>query len=289
MGKLMCFFCSLAVVDIFNYLAWVVSQCCGNKPQLIISCRVSYYMIIRRNTKEYKTIRNAVQRLESKSSRRKRIKLYLVKPGQRLKDRILLGGKQDPEGLFFDLNYTKLIESFEDRERTLHKSEEENNFYFFTSVRQKDFPETIFEIDPKTLRDLEKELPAKINPPAKGSESINIKKDKDKKREQTIKKEAAAREKDLRRLQKKFRTKRLIGFTELDKIWFPKSSLKKGDILSYYSDSRIEESIKYFAMGRLHSLKLGEEQFYHSLERVPIQIKNKLPDWLSKKQIYAIT
>lgn len=212
-------------------------------------------MLIRKNTKAFKTILQLVNECQDRPDREKLIRLYITRAGQSLKDRISIEGIQDQAGLFYEMNYQAVLNNLKSSGHQLHQSDEITGIYFFNSTANKEWDETPFEFDEAIKKEFGSlpELPAlrkkgraekfRFPAPITKKESAPLKKKK------IAKPPTAITTVDNGPRQPAFKLKHKIHFTSLDKVIFRQPQVNKQDVLNYYD--KIAEYILPYLKDRL--------------------------------------
>jgi DNA ligase D-like protein (predicted polymerase) len=214
-------------------------------------------MLIRKNTKAFKTILEIVSSCQSRPDREKLIRLYVTKAGHSIKDRISVEGIQGEAGLFYEMNYQAVLNNLRSSNHQLNQSDDTPGLYFFHSTSNKVWDETPFEFDEAIKKEFASlpELPAvrkkeKIEKfvlptPGTTTESKPSKKEKGAaKKHAPTKAESkkATPEKKAHMVviksprQPDYDLKKEIFFTDLDRVIFRHPSLSKKDVLDYYNE-----------------------------------------------------
>lgn len=249
-------------------------------------------MLIRKNTKAYKTIVAIISDCQNRADRERLIRLYITKAGHSVNDRISVEGIQGEAGLFYEMNYQAVLNNLKSSNHQLHQSDEIPGLYFFHSTPNKAWDETPFEFD-ETVRDEFASLPelplvrkkekaqkfvlpvAKIKTESK-AEAKPGKKEAAKK---TDKAPVVQRE-DTKQPAYKLRHK--IHFTDLDKIAFRQPHLTRKDVLDYYN--KISEHLLPYLKDRPQLIRLHGDGAgnpgYSDAEALAQDGKLELPDWL---------
>jgi DNA ligase D-like protein (predicted polymerase) len=221
-------------------------------------------MLIRKNTKAFKSILEIVTACQTRADREKLVRLYITKAGHTVGDRISVEGIQSESNLFYEMNYQTVLNSLTSSHHQLHSSEEIPGLYFFRSTTNKTWDETPFEFDPAIENEFASvpELPVtrkkekaqkfslptamvKSTPPSndklKGDGSRSEKKivTSEKKTVTSVKKEeTVAPKKETTKTKKpirhNYKLRHEIEFTDLTKILFRQANLDKKAILDYY-------------------------------------------------------
>ena len=122
---------------------------------VMITDPLSYYiyfstsipMLIRKNTKAFKTILEIISACREKPDREKLIRLYVTKAGDTIKDRISVEAIEGGAGVFYEMGYQAVVGNLKSSNHQLHQSDEIPGVYFFHSSSNKVWDETPFEFD----------------------------------------------------------------------------------------------------------------------------------------------
>lgn len=103
---------------------------------------------VKRNSREFKDIKDIFDDYEHDPSRKKAIKLYSIKPYEKLEEVVLLNDLKKEASTIYHLNYLSIIDYLRDRSRKLFREKERPFYYFKTSAKSKwiEFP---FELSGK--------------------------------------------------------------------------------------------------------------------------------------------
>lgn len=162
-------------------------------------------MQIARNTKEFKKIKELMDEIAEKRSRKPHVKLFIVKPGRSLKERIAIDSLGKDSSLFFEMNFEMVMEFLRNYDYHLHRSEEEE-LYFFRRANAEDWDQNPFQFSAaltKKLRPFLKDAPEQDKTKAfelkvvhrrevpTGKKKVSVKKKATKKLKTTTKKASA--------------------------------------------------------------------------------------------------
>src|SRR4026207_2273784 len=104
-------------------------------------------MLIRKNTKAFKTILEIITSCQTRADREKLIRLYITRAGHTIKDRINVEGIQGDSAVFYEMNYQAVLTYLQSSNHQLHQSEDIPGIYFFRSTSNKVWDEMPFEFD----------------------------------------------------------------------------------------------------------------------------------------------
>jgi bifunctional non-homologous end joining protein LigD len=254
-------------------------------------------MIIRRNTKAFKTIVEIVASCETRGDREKLIRVFITKAGHTVKDRINVEGIQGDTAVFYDLNYAAVLTNLNSTGHQLHQSDDEPGIYFFHSSSNKAWDENPFEFDTRvaevfaSLSDLpntrKREKPVKVESLPKRKAEPLKKEAAEKHKKDGKKKEPAVQEEPAPR-QPSYKIDRKIIFTELDKVVMRQPNLTKRNILDYYN-KMAEYMLPYLKdrpqVIRLHADR-GLAKDYADAQTLAQEGLVEMPEWI---QTAAVT
>jgi DNA ligase D-like protein (predicted polymerase) len=244
-------------------------------------------MLIRKNTKAFKTILEIVSACQGRADREKFIRLYITRAGHSIKDRISVEGIQGDAALFYEMNYQSVLNNLQSSSHQLNASDEIPGIYFFHSSSNKVWDETPFEFDESIKKEFsslpelpvvrKKEKPEKfVFPTGKSTAESTEKKGK----AQPKKAVAIVAEKGPR--QPSYKLKHKIHFTDLEKIVFRDPQVTKQDILDYYN--KIAEYILPYLKDRPLWTRLQSGKGQAPVELSADELFNEntvqLPDWI---------
>jgi DNA ligase D-like protein (predicted polymerase) len=257
-------------------------------------------MLLRKNTKAFKTIVEIVSACQSRPDREKLIRLYITKAGTTIKDRINVEGIQGDAALFYEMNYQTVLNSLKSSNHQLHMSDDIPGIYFFHSSSNKEWDETPFEFD-EAVKDEFKSLPElpvmrkkgkaqkfALPTPTVKSQAPPVKKQKEKRG--GTKQVTEPAKKGIKRAEEKvpkqpdFKLRNKIQFTDLEKVIFRQPQINKRDLLRYYNN--ISEYLLPYLKDRPLSTRLQS-----ATVRTPVEVSiealfknddDQIPDWLGK-------
>lgn len=247
-------------------------------------------MLVRKNTKAFKTILEIITACQDKQDREKLIRLYITRAGDSLKERISVEGIQGEADLFYEMNYQAVLNNLRSSNHQLHVSDEFPGIYFFHSTSNKTWDETPFEFDEAikkefgSLPDLpvvrKKEKADKFVLPTANRTTTSTATKKEKK---PATKPVKASEKGPK--QPDYKLKHAIHFTGLDRVIFRQASLTKQDVLNYYNN--IAEYLLPYLKDRPVWARLQAD-----IPREPVAIhalfeknNDSVPDWVRQTTI----
>jgi DNA ligase D-like protein (predicted polymerase) len=255
-------------------------------------------MLIRKNTKAFKTILQIITACHQRTDREKLVRLYITKAGHSINDRINIESIEGDAQLLYDMNYEAVLMNLNSSGHQLQVSDDVPGIYFFHSTSNKVWDETPFEFDEaikKEFSDLP-ELPALrkkekvekyVFPIAKSRTEPTPKKEKTKPAKVAKTKVVKTAEKESR--QPDYKLKHKIHFTNLDKVVFRQAKFTKQDILDYYS--KIADYIVPYLKDRSYSVHIYTDSTSPATE-VNTEVlferhADDIPDWTrtaTKKQ-----
>ena len=249
-------------------------------------------MLIRKNTKAFKTILEIISACQGRADREKLIRLYITRAGHSIKDRISVEGIQGDAALFYEMNYQSVLNNLQSSSHQLNASDEIPGIYFFHSTSNKIWDETPFEFDESIKKEFsslpelpvvrKKEKPEKFVFPSGKSKAESTEK-----KEKAGPKKAAAIVPEKGPRQPSYKLKHEVHFTELEKVIFRDPQLTKQDILDYYNKSA-EYILPYLKdrplWTRLQSGK-GQAPVELSVEELFNENTEQLPEWVQSTSV----
>lgn len=109
---------------------------------------------VRRNSKEFKMVEKLVKDYAHKHNRKQHIKLYTLKPGKTLGERILLNGLKENADVLYNISYESLLACFDDPRQKLYRQDEGQPLYFFKTSPSDNWYELPFEFSPKLKKQI---------------------------------------------------------------------------------------------------------------------------------------
>lgn len=226
---------------------------------LVCAIQLITIMLIRKNTKAFKSILEIITTCQERPDRGKLIRLYITKAGHSIADRINVEGIQGESDLFYEMTYQTVMSNLQSSNHQLCVSDEVPGIYYFHSSTNKVWDEAPFEFDESVrtefssvpelpvVRKKEKTTKFDLAGPDKKSGlsrarpgADSTKKDKspsgtkagsDKQSSKVMVKSASREPR-----QPDFDLKRDIHFTNLGKTVIREANLSKRSILEYYND-----------------------------------------------------
>jgi hypothetical protein len=109
--------------------------------------------IIKRGSTEFKDVKKILTEFRDKPTRKKLIRLYALKPSEDLDKKILLNNVQKDSQFIYDMNYSSILDHFEDRSHKLYR-EGKKPFYYFKFSAKSDWIKLPFEFTGKLKKKL---------------------------------------------------------------------------------------------------------------------------------------
>jgi DNA ligase D-like protein (predicted polymerase) len=247
-------------------------------------------MLIRKNTRAFKTILEIVEACHGKPDRDKLIRVYITKAGHSIDERINVAGIQGDAGLFYDMTYQTILTNLKSSNRQLHQSDDLPGIYFFHSSADKNWAETPFEFDEAIKKEFgslaelpvvrKKEKVEKVVIPTSKvkSEPRANKKEKPKKIEKIV-------DKGLK--QPDFKLKHTIEFTALDKVIFRHPQLTKKEVLDYYN--KVAEFLLPYLKDRPQRVRLHSSSRHDDAQLTYDALKEssteQIPKWVQTTEL----
>ncbi|MBA3663228.1 MAG: hypothetical protein H0W61_03345 [Bacteroidetes bacterium] len=92
---------------------------------------------IKRNSREFKVVKELLVDYAESATRKKVIKLYALKPYQSLEERILINDLKKDVAILYDLSYESILEYIRDRSKKLFREDKVALYYFKSSSKSK--------------------------------------------------------------------------------------------------------------------------------------------------------
>lgn len=259
-------------------------------------------MLVRKNTKEFKAIRNLLEMYADDPARQKNIRLFIVKAGETLHSRRPIDELGAEASFYYDLNYSTILGNLRSSDHRLHKSKVPG-LYFFKSPHFPKWEQTPFQL-PKALLDKLDDFATK-NTRAKAQRAIDALPEDEAvfagddaarrpKKEKPVKAKTSKKKTEKKKVEKE-EPKRLtlgkkhkIHFENIEKKVFTQGDHTLQDVLEYYAS--VNQYMFPYIAGRPHSFALGsgKTDFVRSIER--LKEKNiALPAWVKKVKMTAKT
>ncbi len=251
-------------------------------------------MLIRKNTKAFKTILEIAAACRDRPDREQLIRLYITRAGDAVRDRISVEGIQGEAKLFYEMNYQAVLANLRSSNHQLHQSDEVPGIYYFHSSSNKVWDETPFEFDESVKKEFSSlpDLPvlrkkekaekfvfpapkAKMESKPAGKEKAHTKKEKGEKSK-------SARVVELWPKQPDYKLKHEIHFTGLDRITLRESQLTKRNVLDYYN--KIAEYLLPYLKDRPQVIRLQRDGqplvASRNLESLVQNTVEEIPGWI---------
>jgi hypothetical protein len=108
---------------------------------------------VRRNSTEFNTIAKFLLEYQKKKNRKKLIRLFALKPGEEISERILLNDLKKNGEVLYNMNYEGLLAYLDDPSKKLYRDDEAPLYYFKSSPKStwNEFP---FEFTGKLKKQL---------------------------------------------------------------------------------------------------------------------------------------
>lgn len=263
-------------------------------------------MIIRKNTKAFKTILEIMTSCRDRPDREKLIRFYITKAGDTLNDRISVEGIEGGAGLFYEMSYQAVLGNLKSSNHQLQQSDEISGLYFFHSSSNKVWDEAPFEFDEAIKKEFSSlpDLPivrkqekaekfvfpkAKARPEAPKPKPVSKSTTKEKssaKKEKTAAKNIA-KVVDLSPAQPDYGLKQDIHFAGLDRIVIRQAQLTKRNILDYYN--KIAEYLLPYLKDRPQLIRLYRDgqpgPAITNLETLTKSSPEEIPDWIETASV----
>ena len=251
-------------------------------------------MLIRKNTKAFKTILEIVATCRDRPDRGALIRLFITKAGDSVRERISIEGIQDEAGLFYEMNYQAVLGNLKSSNHQLCHSDEIPGVYFFHSSSNKVWDETPFEFDEvvkkefgtlpelPVLRKKQKAEKFIFPAPKVKTESRPARKGKSHAKKEKVETKKSARVVDLWPKQPEYKLKHEIHFTGLERIAIRGAQLTKRDVLDYYN--KIAEYLLPYLKDHPQLIRLHRDgqpvSVNMNIESLALNCAEEIPDWI---------
>lgn len=260
-------------------------------------------MLIRRNSREFIGIQNLLEKYAGQSSRKKLIRLFVVKAGETIKNKIPVDTLGNEADFYYDLNYSSILSHLNDPDYRLHRSSSPG-LYFFKSIHFPKWEQTPFLVPKKLIDRIEEfaeipspkrarrrtgraveELPEDV-PVYEGSapSPVKRKEQKEKRVRKGSQPKIAQRKAPNEAI---YGSKHRIVFSDTDEVIFEKANITLAEVLHYY-DSIADHLLPYIK-DRAQSFYLDgkKEIFERNIEGLYQHINLKLPAWIKQVKKYS--
>lgn len=250
-------------------------------------------MLVRKNTKAFKTILELLTICQDRSDRDKFIRLYVTKAGDSIQDRISIEGNQGDAALFYEMTYQTILNNLKSSNHQLQMSDEHPGIYFFHSTSNKAWDETPFEfgeaikVEFGSLPELplvrKKEAAKKFVLPSAASRRTGPEK-----KEKATGQEKKSFDKSVRRNLPKgpdFKLRHPVEFTHLDKLVYRQAKVTKQNVLEYYD--KIAEYLLPWLKDRPLSTRLQADlggKYTVMTADTLFTDNDEMPDWVKTAQ-----
>src|SRR6187549_2625312 len=119
-------------------------------------------MIIRKNTKAFKSIVEIITTCDERADRNKLIRLYITKAGHSIENRISIEAIEEETDVFYNLTFAAVLENLKSPDHQLHSSDDIPGLYFFHTTSNKVWDQNPFEFDDRITKEFAdvEELPS---------------------------------------------------------------------------------------------------------------------------------
>lgn len=112
-------------------------------------------MQVRRNSKEFRKVKEILDDLDEDPAIRKKITLFVVKAGEKLHRRIPINSKLADHKILFDLQWDAVKYAMLDRSFGLRRSDKYPGLYYFRSNSDKSWDQSPFQLSRLLQKQLE--------------------------------------------------------------------------------------------------------------------------------------
>lgn len=253
-------------------------------------------MLIRRNTKAFKTIQVILTACEKRQDRKELVRVYITKAGESINERIDAASIKGQGDLFYEMTFQSVLGNLDSSNHQLHESDETSGVYFFRRGSNTSWDETPFEFDTRVKTEFSdiNDLPAVrkkessaayVIPGAATKEKAGGEKKKQKKEEKPLPdKEKVPKAKPAEK-QPDYKLKNLITFTNLQNLAWSGSDMTKHEVLDYYY------KVSDLLIPHLRDRELSTRLVDRPSEVIPLTVDAmemryvELPDWFHLQRI----
>ena len=246
-------------------------------------------MLLRKNTKLFKTILAIVEASQTLPDREKLIRLFITKVGESVDKRLALDGIVGDAGVFYEMTYQTVLNNLRSSNHQLYENDEEPGVYFFHSSN-KAWDETPFEFD-EAIKEEFASLSELPNVRKKGKAGkVVLPTSKTRPESKPARKEKTTKAKAKRPAAPKpqqhyYNLRKEIDFNNLDKIVYRQPHFTRKDVLDYYD--KVANAILPYLKDRplmiIAPSDSGRPKEYATLEKLS-DTYEELPDWLQTFQ-----
>jgi hypothetical protein len=108
---------------------------------------------IKRNSREFKDVKSLIEEYAESKSVKKFIRLYAIKPHQKLEEAVLLNELKKDRDALYNLYYASLMDHLSNTAKKLFR-DKEAPFYYFKSSAKSRFKELPFEFTGKLKKQI---------------------------------------------------------------------------------------------------------------------------------------
>jgi DNA ligase D-like protein (predicted polymerase) len=251
-------------------------------------------MLIRKNTKAFKTILQLFQQVQHRENREKFIRVFITRAGNSVHERISTFSIPENGALYYKMTFATILTHLESSDRQLHVSDELPGLYFFHSSQNSAWDEFPFEFDEVLINEFstlpELPLPRKKEKAEKFVLPTAITKStgepgKKEKTPSTVTK--TIREKKEVAQPPAFGLKKKIQFTDLRRVVFREAKMNKQEVLNYYS--QIAVYLLPYLKDRPQSVRISDIRAGSSVSLTTRSLfgnhADSIPEWIKTKEL----
>lgn len=117
--------------------------------------------LVRRNTKEFRKVAATLRHYARNPAAKRVVKLYALKPGHSLKEKVLINTLRQNRDVLYHMNYESILAYLENSSRKLYR-EEGKAMYFFKTSAESIWYELPFEFTGQAKKNVGKFLEVKL-------------------------------------------------------------------------------------------------------------------------------
>lgn len=254
-------------------------------------------MLIRKNTKAFKTILEIVTACQTRADREKLIRLYITRAGHTIQERISVEGIPGDAAVFYEMNYQAVLTYLQSSNHQLQVSDDIPGIYFFRSTSNKVWDEMPFEFDEAVKKEFASlpELPVVrkkekvekyVFPTVESKPAGKLRKGDAKKKNEESKNKATEPSRPLMVIDREpkaptYKTKHKIAFSDLETVIYRQPKTYKKEVLDYYN--KVSEYILPFLKDRPQRVRFKSDRKGESDELSTALLSDEsgqAPDWV---------
>jgi DNA ligase D-like protein (predicted polymerase) len=266
-----------------------------NMAESLLCHSISTTMLVRKNTKEFRAVRNILEMYAGRSTRKKVIRLFIVKTGEKLDKRIPVEKLGKDADVYYDINYSAILSNLHDHDHRLHRSESLPGLYYFRSAHFPGWDQAPFLLPSRLVERLDDF--SEIAVPSSRPQRAGNDRPADSAAFEGVPRESKNKPKKNKKQPKSktesppgeavYGDKHRIVFTNISDVVFDEGDITMQEVLEYY-DSMSDHILPY-VKDRPQAFYLDGKRdvLVKSIERLKQHIPLKMPSWIKKIKTYS--